>query len=173
MIVGITGNPNSGRKTAAKILQRMCNIQYNFDILDDYKVDLRDFVLSKTGISTFSRSKLEKTIIDEFVESYRRMLNRVNPDIELNIFKDKINKSSGNIIVTGNFGNDLYSYIKDNGGEIVYVFINSEIVVRPPLPTEQFKNQLVWERSNNNEYLSDTLSIQLKGLISKLKNEQH
>ncbi len=175
MILGISGANQSGKKTLYKCLCSILNWGIDsYNLKDWCKYELNNFISEKTAISTYTKDLKQQEIINDLLQSYYDLMNRVSNNTywtkeledKLIPFKDK------DLCIVTDISNEIDAkWLKNIGGELIY--INKKLQngrnLNENTELEELANYILsWQVSKDYNYLIDTVSIQLRPILDKI-----
>ena len=188
MIIAISGVARSGKDTLFNILSSINPKIARFALADDLKADCDKFFREKLGISAFTRDPKEKELIRPLFVDYGDIKRKQSKGTYwTGLLQSKIDNflEDGGIPCVTDIrydeyeGSDELDWIKRNNGILIHVSRREDgLLIQPANEREKYNDprllkradfKLVWNTSNDSSYLFDCVSLQLSGLISKIK----
>lgn len=171
MIIGISGNRYSGKYTLSRILHDLDVCYYNFSILDEIKLELDALLREKLDISSFTRNLSERQVIDDFIYSYKVLIEKKQPLYWMSGLDSKIRdnlNNLNNIIIRDIFLESEFNWIRSQGGVMIHVnrYSNGVKVTGDNQLESRANFVLNWQTSNDKQYQTDTVKLQLKELVN-------
>ncbi|MDO8610122.1 MAG: hypothetical protein Q7R95_06210 [bacterium] len=177
MIIAIAGNRYSGKFTLSKILGGLGFCDYNFSVLDEPKLELETLLRSKTGISPFTVDYEQRLLIDDFIYSYKNLIEKTDKNYWLNKLEYKIKDidNTKSVIIIRDINtleefnwawqkNILTIYVTryNKDGAIIEGFMNKNY---------NWSHKLLWPTSNDIEFLTSAVQLQLKELLNLINKQ--
>ncbi len=171
MIIGLCGNIGSGKKTLYKCLSTILGEKIErFSPVDNCKCELNDFLVNQTGISAYSNNP----IINDIILAYFNLKkNTVSNKYWTDLLEINIRQYDNIPVVIDILYEDECKWIKDKSqGYLIHVSLignDSQLIQNNKKMMEISDYKLVWETTDNFDYLCDVVKIQLKPLLEQIR----
>jgi hypothetical protein len=191
-VIGIGGVARSGKDTLCKYLQdKFPDYITRFALADELKLDLNEFLKSKTNISAFTVDPKEKTLIRDLLVAYGKIKREQSQGrYWTSLLQPKIDECirNGGVAVVTDIRYDFYPedelfwLLNVNRGTFIHVTRTDEAgqIISPPNKDEEINNpklmakcnyQIVWPTFKQSSDLDYFVNNKLGTLLSNLSNQ--
>jgi len=190
-MLGLGATALVGKDTLFRILDKILpNTFERVGLADNLKSEVNDFCLKNYGFSSFTKDPAQKEAIRDLFVAHGKIKRRISKGTYwTNLVQSRVEEIINNNLIPvctdiryATYKEDEVFWLKKNGG--IYIHMNrfnkdgSKVEAANSEEKEQEKIleksadvRFNWQTSDDENYLVDTVSIQLRPIIEKIKEK--